>query len=64
LNVSAEFLGVRQLKERWGVTEKVIYGMRYRGEGPPAMLIGRELRWRLSDVQAWEEANVRAPGAA
>ena len=30
-----------------------LYGWRYRGEGPPAIKVGRELRYRESDVQDW-----------
>lgn len=51
-------LSVRDLCERWNTTQAVIYSMRYRREGPPALKIGRELRWRLEDVEAWEAANV------
>jgi predicted DNA-binding transcriptional regulator AlpA len=46
---------LQQLAERLQVTPKVIYGLRYRGEAPPAIKVGRELRWRLSDVADWEE---------
>ena len=43
------------LSDRWDVSPKVIYGMRYRGEAPPAIRVGRELRFRVADVEAWEE---------
>lgn len=30
-----------------------LYAWRYRGEGPPALKVGRELRYREADVMAW-----------
>jgi predicted DNA-binding transcriptional regulator AlpA len=50
------FLTVRGLAERWGVDPRVVYGLRYRGDGPPAIRVGRELRFALADVERWEEA--------
>jgi predicted DNA-binding transcriptional regulator AlpA len=52
--VHVKFLGVEGLAERWGTTEKVIYGLRYRRQGPPAMRVGRELRFALADIERWE----------
>jgi predicted DNA-binding transcriptional regulator AlpA len=49
-------LTVTQLAERWSATPRVVYNLRYRGEAPPAIRVGRELRWRLEDVEAWEVA--------
>jgi predicted DNA-binding transcriptional regulator AlpA len=51
-------LDIEALEARWDCTKSVIYGMRYRGDGPPALRIGRELRWRLADVEAWEQARI------
>ena len=42
------------LADRWNVPVQTIYGLRYRGDSPPAIRVGRELRWRLEDVEAWE----------
>jgi predicted DNA-binding transcriptional regulator AlpA len=56
--VEEVFLSVDGLAERWNRTPAVIYGMRYRREGPPAIRLGKELRWRLSDVEAWERAHL------
>jgi predicted DNA-binding transcriptional regulator AlpA len=61
--VSAQFLDVPQLADRWGVSVKVVYGLRYRNDCPPAVRIGRELRWRLEDVVAWEDARREAVGS-
>lgn len=49
-----EYLDVGALAARWSTKPKVIYGLRYRGEAPPAIRVGRELRFRVTDVEAWE----------
>ena len=36
-----------------GIPERTIYNWRQRGEGPPACRIGKHLRYRRSDVEAW-----------
>lgn len=35
---------------------KTLYAWRYRKIGPPAARIGRHLRYRRSDVDAWAKA--------
>jgi predicted DNA-binding transcriptional regulator AlpA len=57
---SGAWLSVEDLAARWKRPAKVVYGLRYRGEAPPAIRIGRELRFRLSDVVAWEDARLAA----
>lgn len=32
---------------------QTIYRWRYRGEGPRAYRIGRHVRYRMSDIEAW-----------
>ncbi len=49
-------LTLTQLAERLNVSPKVIYGLRYRGEAPPAIRVGRELRFAVDDVAAWEQS--------
>ena len=43
------------LVARWSVPLKTLYSMNYRRTGPPALKIGKHLRWRKSDVLAWEQ---------
>ena len=33
--------------------KSTLYGWRYRGDGPRAIMVGRELRYRESDVERW-----------
>ena len=54
-SVEDRFLSVEDLAARWKRTAAVIYGLRYRGEAPPAIRIGKELRFRLVDVERWEQ---------
>jgi len=51
-------LTLTELAERLNVTPKVIYGLRYRGEAPPAIRVGRELRFAVDDVERWERARL------
>lgn len=43
-----------------GTTKRAIYQQRHRGEGPPACIVGRELRWRRQDVEAWLASKVES----
>lgn len=36
-----------------GVPPATVYAWRYRGVGPRSIKVGRYLRWRRSDVDAW-----------
>lgn len=44
------------------VPTKTLYRWRSMGEGPPALKVGRHLRYRWADVEAWLET--RADGRA
>ncbi len=36
-----------------GIPVNTIYAWRHQGAGPPAMKVGKHLRYRKSDVDAW-----------
>ncbi len=44
-----------ELAEYLGVPLRTLYAWRYRGEGPKGYKIGRHIRYRLDDVEAWLE---------
>lgn len=44
-----------ELAEYLGVPLRTLYAWRYRGEGPRGYKIGRHIRYRLDDVEAWLE---------
>lgn len=49
-------LDVDDLARMLGLTRRAVYNRRHRRHGgslPPATLLGRSLRWRLSDVERW-----------
>ena len=35
------------------VPRSTLYAWRYRGEGPPAIRVGRYLRYRMTEVEGW-----------
>lgn len=47
------------LAERWLVSPKKLESDRYTGKGCPFIKIGSSVRYRLVDVLAYEEANLR-----
>lgn len=49
---------LKWLSDRWGISPGAIHQLRYRGEGPPAVRIGKRLRFRESDVVAYERAHL------
>ena len=39
---------------------KTLYAWRYRGEGPVGFRVGKHIRYRWTDVEAWIQDRVRA----
>ena len=46
-------LTVLELAEYLRVPTATIYTWRYQGKGPPGFRVGRHLRYREGDVEAW-----------
>ncbi|MDH3262077.1 MAG: helix-turn-helix domain-containing protein [Gemmatimonadota bacterium] len=46
-------LTVEELAEYLGVPVATIYAWRHRHEGPPGFRVGKHLRYRSRDVEAW-----------
>ena len=44
-----------EVSESLGVPVKTLYAWRYRGLGPPAMKVGKRLRYSAQDVAEWLE---------
>jgi len=53
------FLTERQLARRWQVSEKKLQADRHSGSGCQYVGLNRLVRYRLSDVQAFEEVRLR-----
>jgi excisionase family DNA binding protein len=45
-----------ELAEREGVSVTTIYEWNMKGVGPKRLKIGKHIRFRLSDVEAWERS--------
>lgn len=43
-----------------GVPVATVYNWRSTGYGPRGFRVGKHLRYRLADVEAWEDAQVAA----
>jgi len=54
-------LSVRDLSERWGVSEKTVYKM-YKAWGLPAVRIGRHVRFREREVKRYEDEHEASNG--
>ena len=50
-----KMLSTRELAEYLGVAPQAIYDLRCDGRGPRAVHVGRELRYRVSEIAAWLE---------
>lgn len=48
---------VRDVARFLGVPAATIYTWRYQGHGPPGFRVGKHLRFRPSEVEAWLEAH-------
>jgi len=46
-------LNVHELSAVLGVPEATLYGWRTQGKGPRGIRVGRHLRYRPEDVEAW-----------
>ena len=45
--------------ERLGNTPETLANWRWRGTGPPYVLVGRRIRYRLTDLAEWLDAQTR-----
>lgn len=50
----------QDLAARVGVPVATVYNWRTSGYGPRGFRVGKYLRYRLADVEAWEDAQVAA----
>lgn len=55
-------LSTSDLVERLHVSVQTLYDLRSRGCGPRGFRVGRELRFRLSEVEAWLRRLEQADG--
>ena len=60
---SATLLTEREVAKRWDITQRTLYSWRRDGKGPPFVMIGQRRKYRLSDIEAYEEQMLQKPGA-
>jgi excisionase family DNA binding protein len=58
--LNEKLLTIREVSELLGIPVGTIYQWRYSGTGPKAARMGRHLRYRPADVEAWVEGLVGA----
>ena len=58
MNTGSQCLTVGQLAERWQKSDQWIYS-NYRRIGLKVLPIGQQLRFRIEEVEAWEQAHQR-----
>lgn len=56
----AEWIGIEQLAEELGVPVRTVYKWRELGTGPRGAVIGRRVKFRRSDIEAWIESRLDA----
>lgn len=54
--MAESYLTVGDMVDRYGVPAKTVYDWNSKGTGPRYMKIGRHVRYKLSDVLTWENA--------
>ena len=53
LNAIEPLMSATQVTQAIGVSRRTFENLMCRQEGPPFLLIGRQRRWRPSDVNQW-----------
>ena len=58
--MSIKHIDQKQLAERWNISAKTLERWRWAGEGPRFLKLGGRVVYRLTDIEAFEEAQVRS----
>jgi excisionase family DNA binding protein len=64
--IDEQLLDLDWLSGYLGIPQRSLYNWRQRGEGPPAYRVGKHLRYRRSDIEAWLDSrrDDKGPSAA
>ena len=62
--MSMRHLNQVQVADRWGFSPRTLENWRCRGEGPRFLKIGGKVVYRLQDVEAFEQDQLRAKTAS
>lgn len=58
---ASEWLTPEQFADEFGISASTVYAWRAQGFGPPTYKIGRSVRLRRDDVEAWLQERVAEP---
>ena len=48
----------REVEENYGIGKRFLEVAAVKGEGPPMVKIGRLVRYRARDIEAWIDSNI------
>ena len=52
--MTSDFLSVRDLATRYNINTRTVYRLEKQGKLPPCFRVGVSRRWRLSDIEEFE----------
>lgn len=58
MDTNNRLLTIKEVAEYLGIPIATLYQWRYRGEGPDGFRVGRHVRYRWSEIEAWIEAQL------
>ena len=58
-NIAEQLLTEKQLAVQWNISIKTLQAQRWKGSGVAFIKLGRAVRYRVSDVAAYEQARVQ-----
>jgi excisionase family DNA binding protein len=58
-----KLLTLAEVAEALGVPVATLYQWRYKGTGPRGIRVGRHVRYRATDIEAWLAEQAAAQGA-
>lgn len=63
-DTSSRLMSIDELSTYLGVPVTTLYRWRHYGDGPRGIKVGRHVRYRVADVEAWLDANADPEPAA
>ena len=63
MNTRGRHLHQIDLADRWGMSERTLENWRWKGRGPRFLKIGGRVSYRIEDVEAFEEEQLRTKSA-
>ena len=56
-----EYITTKELATRWRMSPQTLANQRSLGTGPPYLKLGNHIAYRVSDIEAYEEARIVKP---